>query len=247
MLSDKVTPEFLRELALRYNTKDFITSDPVQFPHRYTSKRDIEISAFVTAWISWGNRKQIVATANRLDSDIFKNAPFGYLQSCVWKQFRNSHDCFYRTVRYGDFYNLMERLYEVYRQHVDLEDCVVDNLGDINNDPTQAISRIFSGIAGIADASKKSPCKRLWLFLRWMVRRDNIVDLGIWKRLSPKSLVIPLDTHVHHTALKLGLTSRHSADIATARQITYHFHSIFPDDPALGDFALFGYGIEKGI
>lgn len=243
----KATPALLRQLAQRYNTPGFIAADPVQFPHRYTAKTDIEISAFVTAWISWGNRKQIVSTAQRLHTDIFGNDPTGYLQSREWERYRGSTDCFYRTVRFGDFCQLMERLHSVYSQHADLEDCVVANLAACGGDPAQALGSVFSGIAGIADPCKKSPCKRLWLFLRWMVRRDGIVDLGVWRRLQPAQLVIPLDTHVHHTALMLGVTTRHTADITTARQITDRFRTIFPDDPALGDFALFGYGMENGI
>ncbi len=244
---DKVSPAFLRELALRYNTEDFISRDPVQFPHRYTGKKDIEISAFATAWISWGNRKQIVSAAQHLHDCIFEDTPYGYLQGRRWEQYRSSAKCFYRTVRYGDFCSLMERLHRIYTQYDDLEDCVVANFDACGGDPSLALGHIFGNIAGIADADKKSPCKRLWLFLRWMVRRDGIVDLGIWQRLSPASLVIPLDTHVHHTALRLGITSRRTADITTARQITAHFRNIFPDDPALGDFALFGYGMENGI
>lgn len=247
MPSDCITARHLKDLAHHYNTKDFISCDPIQFPHRYTDKKDIEISAFVTAWISWGNRKQIIRTAQHLHTNIFNDNPYNYLKERKWEQYRNSPDCFYRTVRYGDFHSLMERLYNVYSRYDDLEDCVAVNLDTNAGNPALALSTIFRNIAGIADASKKSPCKRLWFFLRWMVRRDNIVDIGIWKKLSPDMLIIPLDTHVYHVALKLGLTNRRSADITTARQITDFFKKIFPDDPALGDFALFGYGIEKGI
>ena len=234
----------LASLARHYNTPAFIATDPVQFPHRYTDKRDVEISAFVTAWISWGNRKQIIKTANHIDIQMFKGRPYHYLMSGHWRTYQGDSQCLYRTCRHSDFYCLMERLHHIYIHHPDLEDAVVQ-LTIRGLDPAQALSSLFSGINGIANAQLGSPCKRLWFFLRWMVRRDGIVDLGIWQRLSPADLVIPLDTHVYHTALAMGITARRTADIKTAREITDFFRTIFPSDPALGDFALFGYGVEN--
>ncbi len=234
----------LAQLAHHYNSPTFIAADPVQFPRRYTDKRDIEISAFVTAWISWGNRRQIIKTASFIDTEIFCSHPYDYLMSTQWRKYKDSPQCFYRTCRYSDFFSLMERLHGIYATHPDLEDAVV-LLTARGLDPAHALSKLFSGISGIANAALGSPCKRLWFFLRWMVRRDGIVDLGIWRRLSPADLVIPLDTHVYHTALSMGITSRRTADIKTAREITDYFRRIFPSDPALGDFALFGYGEEQ--
>lgn len=241
------TASELKSLATHYNTKDFIKDDPVQFPHRFSENRDIEVSAFVTAWISWGNRKQIIRTAEHIHSDILQGKPFAYLQCQHWRTYQDDAQCFYRTVKYSDFHNLMERLYDVYQHFDTLEDCVLSQLHNGAADPAVALSTIFHNIAGIADAQKSSPCKRLWFFLRWMVRQDGIVDLGVWKNISPSTLLIPLDTHVHHVAQAMGITSRKSADIKTAREITNYFKHIFPDDPALGDFALFAYGIEHGI
>ncbi len=234
----------LTALAVRYNQKDFILTDPVQFPHRYSEKKDIEVSAFVTAWISWGNRKQIIKTAEHLHTHIFQDQPYLYLQSRRWETYKDDPACFYRTIRNKDFHDLMERLWAVYQAHADLEHCVLSHMEQGLN-PAEALSQHFRGVAGIADSRKTSPCKRLWFFLRWMVRRDGIVDLGIWQQISPATLLIPLDTHVYHTALEMGITHRRSADIRTAREITNYFRRIFPDDPALGDFALFGYGVES--
>lgn len=236
----------LAALAHHYNTAEFIKSDPVQFPHRYTAKKDIEVSAFLTSWISWGNRKQIIRTAEMMDSQLFGHKPYGYLMSRHWELYRNDSHCFYRTVQYNDFYNLMERLWAVYQEFEDLEDCVVHHI-DQGLNPAEALSRQFNGISGIADASKSSPCKRLWFFLRWMVRRDKIVDLGVWQKIPTEALIIPLDTHVHNVALQMGITNRRSADKRTAEEITAFFRRIFPNDPALGDYALFGYGIEHGV
>lgn len=110
--------------------------------------------------------------------------------------------------------------------------------------PLQAICDYFQGIKGIPDYSKGSACKRLCMFMRWMVRNDGIVDLGLWKQISPMDLIIPLDTHVHRVARDLGITRRKQPDMRTAKEVTEFFAGIYPDDPALGDFALFGYGIH---
>lgn len=234
----------LAELARHYNTKDFIAHDPVQFPHRYTNKKDVEVSAFLTAWISWGNRKQIIKTAEKMDGNIFGGQPYAYVMSRKWEVFADDDKCFYRMVKYRDFYRLMHRLCAVYEKFGDLEECVLYQMkGGLN--PAEALSRQFEGVAGIADARKGSACKRLWFFLRWMVRRDGIVDLGVWQQIPLTALLIPLDTHVHQEALLMGITTRRSADRRTAEEITDYFRNIFPDDPALGDFALFGYGVEK--
>ena len=236
--------ETLADLAHRYNSPGFIDSDPVQFPRRYSQKEDIEISAFVTVWISWGNRKQIIRTAEHIDSRIFEHQPYSYLMSCEWRRYCNDTDCFYRTCRNSDFFRLMERLHSVYLQYGDLESAVMAVMQQESCDPAWALSSLFRGINGIADARLSSPCKRLWFFLRWMVRRDGVVDMGIWQRLSPATLIIPLDTHVFQMAREMGITTRHTPDIRTAREITDYFRRIFPDDPALGDFALFGYGVN---
>lgn len=246
--AEQIIPESLalrlRQLAAHYNTPEFIRHDPVQFPHRYLQKKDIEVSAFLTAWISWGNRRQIIRTAEHLDTHIFRSHPFAYLMSSEWAQFLGDNTCFYRTQRLNDFALLMQRLQHIYCDYPDLESAVIED-ADHGMDYAQSLSGRFHGITGIADAAKGSPCKRLWFFLRWMVRTDGIVDLGIWRSLSPENLIIPLDTHVFHTARQLGLTTRRTADIRTAREITQRLLTIFPADPVLGDFALFGYGEEQ--
>lgn len=235
--------EKLRLLAAHYNTPEFIAHDPIQFPHRYTEKKDIEVSAFLTAWISWGNRRQIIRTAETLDHNIFRSHPFSYIMSGEWEQFRHSTSCFYRTQKYRDLAMLMERLRTIYSDYLDLESAVRED-AEKGMNYAESLSNRFRGIQGIADAAKGSPCKRLWFFLRWMVRTDGVVDLGIWRTLSPENLIIPLDTHVFHTARLLGLTTRRTADMRTAVEITNRMKEIFPTDPALGDFALFGYGEE---
>lgn len=113
-------------------------------------------------------------------------------------------------------------------------------------DPILRLQQLFVDLNGIPVLHGTSACKRLAMFLRWMVRTDGIVDLGIWKTaVHPRQLIIPLDTHVHQISLRLGLTAQKTATLRTAREITDALAKVFPDDPCLGDFALFGYDINQ--
>lgn len=253
--------EQLRYLADKYETKDFIEADPIQFPRKYCidtdyagrimdDKRNVEISGFITAWLSYGNREQIIKTVNNLHI-LMDWKPYDYLMSQEWREFKGSEARLYRFYTYGDFANLLERLYLIYNQQEDLEEAVLNDKYQVDGYylETKYISKLqllFAGINGIPDYEGHSACKWLAMFLRWMIRQNSPVDMGIWKRCQPKDLIIPLDTHVHKQALEMGITKRKSADMRTAKEITDYFNDIFPGDPAKGDFALFGYGVNNG-
>ncbi|MDO4524770.1 MAG: TIGR02757 family protein [Bacteroidales bacterium] len=228
------------ELANKYNTVDFIKNDPVQFPHRYTQKLDIEVSAFVTQWVAFGNRKQIVKCAETLDS-LFNGTPYNYIMGGAWKQYENSEARLYRFYTWGDFHDICARLNSLYTQYKDMEQCI-----DIDSDDYSiSLRKFFDGVKGIPASATKSAAKRVNMMLRWLVRDDGIVDFGIWKTLDKRNLLIPLDTHVHQQGRAMGITTRNSADITTAKEITDYMKTIFPDDPTLGDFALFGLGVDE--
>lgn len=236
--------ERVKSLAEKYNTADFIKNDPIQFPHRYSKKQDIEISAFVTSWISWGKRELIIRIANHIDTDLFCGSPLEYVMSQKWEIFKNSTKCLYRTVKYSDFYDIMQCLYNIYVSYPDMETAISKKM-DKGETLIKALYSYFEGVSGVANPDKGSPCKRLWFFLRWMIRRDKFVDFGIWQSISPTELIIPLDVHVFQEAKKMGITSRNSADAKTAEEITAFFREIFPNDPVKGDFALFGLGVNQ--
>lgn len=233
----------MKRLAQKYNSPDFIKEDPVQFPHRYSDKRDMEISAFVTAWLSWGNRRQIVQHADYLDREIMEGCPTRYILGEKWRMFKDDGRCLYRTFKWNDFFRLCVCLNGIYRVHGSMEKAVLHGMLR-GKTLLVALADLFDGVKGIADPHKSSPCKRLWMFLRWMVRRDGIVDLGIWQTLNPDWLQIPLDTHVFQEACRLGITKRKTADQKTAKEITDYFRTVFPQDAAQGDFALFGLGMD---
>lgn len=242
--------ENLKRWAEQYETADFINADPVQIPHRYDSRVNIEISAFVTAWIAWGNRKQIIKKADFIDREIFKGAPYHYIVGTdtqgtapEWKQYKGSKENFYRTFTYADFHDLCARLFDVYSKFENMEKALQAQPG---GRPLEQLQRLFGDVKGVPDMETKSGCKRLCMFLRWMCRHGSPVDFGLWTICDPRNLIIPLDTHVHKQALRLGLVKRRAPDLRTAIEITDRFAEVFPDDPAKGDFSLFGYGVNKG-
>lgn len=240
----------LKRWAEQYENAEFIQSDPIQIPHRYDSRVNIEISAFVTAWIAWGSRKQIIQKADFIDREIFKGEPYHYIAGTnvepgaapLWHAYAGSKENFYRTFTYGDFAELCDRLHRVYSRNDNMEAALLKS----DKKPLEALQTLFGDVKGIPDMETKSGCKRLCMFLRWMCRHNSPVDFGLWDVCDPRNLIIPLDTHVHKQALRLGLVTRRTPDLQTAIAITDRFAEIFPDDPAKGDFALFGYGVNKG-
>lgn len=247
---DPRTAALLRQWAAQYNVRDFIKDDPVQFPHRYHEKRDIEISAFLTAWISYGRRSHILAKAEALHQRM-GSSPYNFIRNGS-QTFRplleeasrkGSRNTFYRFYTYADLYALCIRLKEIYEAFECMEDAL---LSQTSSTPTGKLQQLFAGINGIPRASSTSACKRLAMFLRWMARTDGIVDFGIWRQaVRPQELLIPLDTHVHQISLALGLTRQKTASLRTASEITAALAEVFPDDPCVGDFALFGYDIYQ--
>ena len=239
----------LNKLAQEYHNSDFIKDDPVQFPHLYSKKTDIEISAFISCWIAYGARTQIIKTLNKIHQD-FNGNPTNYIKERKYSIFENNEECLYRFYKNKDFFQLCETLHNIYfakdNPYPSLENKIKDLLK--TNTPTalevlETIIQLFPNQNGIPQ-NTKSACKRLCLFLRWMVRKDSPVDFGIWNILPLEELIIPLDTHVFRISKELGLTTRKQADMQTAIQITEKLKITFPDDPLLGDYALFGYGVK---
>lgn len=236
---DRVIKQQLIDWAARYESPAFIVDDPIQFPRKHIGKR-AEISGFITSWLSFGNRKAIIKAADWLDKD-FCDDPYCWVMTKQYNFYYNDHRSFYRFLTYDDLYRLGKRLQRLYDNFERMEDMVITQS---DKTPVEALSNYFKDINGIPDCSKGSACKRLCMFVRWMTRQNSPVDMGVWKRISPANLIIPLDTHVHRMALELGLTKRKQADMKTAVEITNALKAIFPNDPVKGDFALFGYGVE---
>ncbi len=224
------TRQLLIDRAERFNDPVWFAEDPIAFPRqileRGGSLQDIEIAAVFAAHFAWGRRAMIVRDCTRL-MDEMQWRPSDYVMAGEW---RDDDTSIHRTVKWSEVARICAQLREFYLSQPSLE--VLS--------PAQMRTRIYG-----QKEDPKAANKKINMLRRWMARRDGKVDLGLWKNTDPASLVIPLDVHVYNQACELGLTDRKAKDITTALQITDVFREIWPDDPLLGDFALFGYGVTQ--
>lgn len=241
--------EYFQQLALEYNTPSFIHNDPISFPHKYKERKDVEISAFISQWFAYGKRESFLKILNNLATDM--SSPYLYIRDRHFDKYCKQTKNLYRFYTYNDFYLLCQSLYNIYfvegRGEKNMQEVLKERIFVFPTNTEEVLLTIislFKDVKGIPQ-NLNSACKRLCMFLRWMVRNDGIVDLGIWDLLSPKDLIIPVDTHVFRQAQQLGLTQRKIADFKTAKEITLKMKEIFPFDPTLGDFTLFGYGVNN--
>lgn len=228
----------LMAAANKFECPSFKEGDPIRFPHRYTDAQDIEVSAFMSAWMAYGSRKVFLGVLETLHGIMdAAGSPYRFIVSGSWRNLSNE-GCLYRFYKWADFIALCQRLSDVYTRYGSLEQLFVP--GEPLDKGVNNLCREFEGVNGIPVPGSTSANKRLYMFLRWMVRKGSPVDLGIWNRISPAQLLVPVDTHVYTVARSLGLTSRKSADLKTSVEITGQMAQIWPDDPARGDFALYG-------
>tara|TARA_B100000989_G_scaffold268099_1_gene222588 strand:+ start:240 stop:1007 length:768 start_codon:yes stop_codon:yes gene_type:complete len=252
VISDNDLKNLLDEKFLEYNTPNFIDSDPVQIPHRFTEKNDIEVSAFLTSIISWGNRKMIINNADKM-MKIMGDSPFDFVINASEKNIE-SISFVHRTFNSDDFKFFIMSLKNIYLNHGGLENTFSPKKDDqwVFNSITK-FKKIFFSIdhmrrttKHISDPVKRSACKRINMFLRWMVRKDkNGVDFGIWKKILPSILSCPLDTHTLRISKALNLISRSQNDIKTLIQLDEKLRHFDPIDPVKYDYALFGLGVDK--
>lgn len=172
---EKELKTLLRKLAAEYETKDFINDDPVRFVHAYADKQDMEIVGFIASWLAYGNRKVIVSTIQALINEmnyLSSGSPFVFIVERRWEQMEHLKDVtLYRFYKWGDFYDLCERLYDIYQNFTTMEQAVCKQYDEIKNpDWVQAVLNLFPGVKGVPKDTK-SACKRVCMFMRWMVRR----------------------------------------------------------------------------
>ena len=247
---------FLDEKANCYNHPDFIQDDPIQIPHRFSLKQDIEISGFLSATIAWGNRKSIIQDAYKM-LDFMEHSPFDFIMNFSDKDLETIPDkAIHRTFSAEDFKVFLKNLQRLYLQFPSMEDCFI--LKDNEYNCYHAIERFRTEFLHenknhrskkhVASTYKNSSAKRLMMFLRWMVRKDNRgVDFGIWSRISPSVLSVPLDVHTGNMARKLQLIQRKQNDWKTVEEMDTVLRKWNPQDPALYDFALFGLGVSGDL
>ena len=239
----------------KYNTRSFIEHDPISIPHRFTKLQDIEISGFFAATFAWGLRKTIIKKSLEL-MKLFDFAPYDFIKNHSDADLKPFLHFKHRTFNSTDLLYFIHFFKNYYSRHNSLEDVFIPSesealnvKGGIENFYNHFISiEFFPPRTGkhVASPTKKSACKRINMFLRWMVRKDeNGVDFGSWKRIKPHQLICPCDVHVEKVAKSLRLISRKQVDWNMAVELTETLKKLDPIDPAKYDFALFGMGIYK--
>lgn len=242
----------LDALVARLNTPAFIENDPVRFPRMFTERHDIEIAAFLVSMIAWGNRKQIMNACQRMLFDIMGGRPYRYVMDMEFERL-DPDMSIHRTFFGRDLIYMCRGLEWIYTWGDSLERFFTQ--GDIWQGIHQLRESIVFGNDCKANRhfpdpsvnSRKdgSACKRVHLMLRWLVRDDGIVDMGIWRAVKPSSLMIPLDVHVGRMARGMGLLTRKRNDRIAVEELTERLRDLDEADPVKYDFALFGMGVEQ--
>lgn len=247
--------EFLDLKAEQYNNANFIATDPIQIPHQFSLKEDIEISGFLTASIAWGNRKSIINNAKRL-MVMMDNAPYDFVMNHQKLDLDGMTSFVHRTFNSEDCIQFVQSLKHVYLHHGGLENVFSTHAEkDSLQTSISEFKKIFFEIKHptrttkhISDPLKNSAAKRINMFLRWMVRNDRKgVDFGIWNHIKPSQLSCPLDVHTGNIARKLSLLRRKKNDAKALIELDKSLRKFDPKDPVKYDFALFGLGAFEGF
>ena len=245
--------QYLDQSYLRYNNPSFIDNDPISIPHRFTKLQDIEISGFWVAMLAWGQRKTIINKGQEL-MQLMDNAPYDFVRNCSDMDLKNLTRFKHRTFNSTDALYFVDFFRRFYQKNHSLEDAFFPSTVDFKGmkealinfhhlffDSQYAPNRTRKHIA---TPQRNSACKRINMFLRWMVRKDQLgVDFGLWRRIKPRDLICPCDVHVERTARQLGLVTRKQTDWRMAEELTENLKRFDTEDPVKYDFALFGLSI----
>ncbi|MCB0592814.1 MAG: TIGR02757 family protein [Lewinellaceae bacterium] len=252
-MPDKIG-KLLEEGVRRYNRAKFIEADPVSIPHRFTRRQDIEIMGFWAAMLAWGQRKTIINKSAEL-AELMDGAPYDFILNHQEEDRKPFLQFKHRTFQPTDTLYFLEFFQQYYRKHQSLEDAFARHLLPEDEHTEKALAGFHELFFSLPDAPertrkhiatpvRKSTCKRLNMFLRWMVRADDKgVDFGLWKRIRPGQLLMPLDVHVDRVARRLGLLERKQTDWQAVLELTARLRQYDPEDPVKYDFALFGMGV----
>lgn len=246
--------EYLDFKSDQYNNPNFIESDPIQIPHRYKIKEDIEISGFLASTIAWGNRKMIINSATKM-MNVMGNNPYDFVMNATNAQIDAIDSIVHRTFNSEDFRYFIKSLRNIYVNHGGLEN-VFTQKTEINlQHRISNFKKIFFELEHpsrttkhISDPLKGSSSKRLNMYLRWVSRKDHKgVDFGIWDAISPSELSCPLDVHSGNVARSIGILKRKQNDQKALQELDEALRKFDPTDPVKYDFALFGLGVFEGV
>lgn len=246
--------KLLNQKVEEFNNPSFIQNDPISIPHQFTLKEDIELVAFWTSMFAWGQRKTIINKSNEL-FDLMDGAPHQFITQHKTKDLKRFETFKHRTFQPTDTLYFIQFFKHFYKKNKSLETAFSQFITEEDEHIGKALEGFHQLFFALPDApqrtrkhvstpARKSTCKRLCMFLRWMVRDDSKgVDFGIWKNIKPAQLLCPLDVHVDRVARKLNLISRKQTDWQTTLELTKNLREFDPQDPVKYDFALFGMGI----
>lgn len=242
------TLDLLRTYAARYETADFLKSDPSWFMHQVDGDLNQETMAFVASGLSYGSRKQFFPKIQFL-LDCSKGDFYEWVRS---GQFAadipdDNATCFYRLYTFHTIHVFLSTLQRLLNEHGSLKAYVSQTAND-GESAVAALCRYFKNdeTTTVVPKDTSSACKRVCMFLRWMVRSGSPVDLGLWSDIiDRRTLIMPLDTHVLQESMRLGLTHSRTATMSAAQRLTTTLREVFPEDPLKADFALFGYGVNR--
>lgn len=246
---------FLDYKVEEYNRLEFIETDPIQIPHLYKDKRDIEIAGFLTATIAWGRRKMILKNAHKM-MQLLWNSPADFVMNATEKDLIPLNDFVHRTFNGEDFKFFISGLQHIYRNYGGLEKVFSQYATEKSTQSAiTKFKQLFFEInhpkrtqKHVSDPQKNSAAKRINMFLRWMIRQDDSgVDFGLWKNIPPSALSCPLDVHSGKVARKLNLLTRKQNDAKAVRELDKNLREMAPSDPVKYDFALFGLGVFEGF
>lgn len=248
MMRKQELTDLLNEKAEYYEKAFFVEHDPIQIPHRFKKKEDIEISGFLTAVIAWGQRKTIINNATKL-VELMDNAPYDFILHHSESDLKPFTSFVHRTFNADDLLYFINALKRCYTECKGLEFWMTKHPHDPSTNLSHFKKTFFEGEhlkrsqKHLPDPMKKSSAKRMNMFLRWMVRpADYGVDFGLWKKLTPDRLMIPLDVHTGNVGRKLGLLKRKQNDWQAVEELTSALRKFDASDPVKYDFALFGMG-----
>jgi uncharacterized protein (TIGR02757 family) len=247
--------DFLDEKVAQYNNAKFIETDPIQIPHLFALKEDIEIAGFLTATIAWGNRKMIINNSLKL-MDLMGNTPYDFVMSHEDHHLEKLQNFVHRTFNSQDAVTFIKALQNIYNNHHGLEAVFAKNQQAFTmQESISQFKKVFFEIEHlnrtmkhISDPNAGSAAKRINMFLRWMCRKDKTgVDFGIWKSINPAALSCPLDVHSGNVARKLNLLTRKQNDAKALLELDTNLRELDINDPTKYDFALFGLGVFEGF
>lgn len=246
------------ELVAKYNCPAFIPNDPVSIPHRYTRLQDVEISGLIAAVLAWGNRATIIRKCQEL-MELMDDAPYEFVMGYEEQDLKRLQNFKHRTFQPTDLFYFIHWFRWYFSHHESLEDAFARFLTpDVPNTGPALIGfhDLFFSLPEapertrkhIATPVRKSTCKRMNMFLRWMVRQDHHgVDFGVWKRILPAQLLCPIDLHVNRIARRMHLLTRKQTDWQATLELTQQLRVLSAEDPVQYDFALFGWGVEEKV